>query len=142
MIYVTNAENYVYAFDTALNMLWSDFFPATNTSGVCIAPNGTAAVAGQNRIRVYKTGASSSTDEPVRTAAKLYPNPAGDFVTLQGEGLPAGAPCAFVDISGQLVKTGVTQGESTFFDLSDMAPGVYFFKVEGIPEPVKMIKAK
>lgn len=140
MIYVTNGENYVYAFDAALNMLWSDFFPNTNTSGVCIAPNGLAAVAGQNRVRVYKPAALSSTDEPVTTAAKLYPNPAGAFVTLSGEGLPIGVPCAFVNVSGQVVKTSVTQGASTVFDLSDMAPGLYFLKVEGMVEPFKMIK--
>jgi hypothetical protein len=140
MIYVTNGENYVYAFDAALNMLWSDFFPNTNTSGVCIAPNGLAAVAGQNRVRVYKPAALSSTDEPVTTAAKLYPNPAGSFITLSGEGLPIGVPCAFVNVSGQVVKTSVTQGASTVFDLSDMAPGLYFLKVEGMVEPFKMIK--
>jgi outer membrane protein assembly factor BamB len=140
MIYVTNGENYVYGFDTALNMLWSDFFPNTNTSGVCIAPNGLAAVAGQNRVRVYKPAAVSSTDEPARIAANLYPNPAGAFVTLRCEGLPAGALCAFVDVSGQVVKTNFTQGGSTVFDLSDMAPGLYFLKVEGVREPVKLMR--
>jgi hypothetical protein len=53
MIYATNGESYVYAFDLNLNLIWSDYLPNTNTSGVCIAPNGLAAVCGQNTIRVY-----------------------------------------------------------------------------------------
>ena len=53
MIYATNGENTVYAFDQNLNILWSDFLPSNNISGVCIAANGLAVVSGGNNIRVY-----------------------------------------------------------------------------------------
>ena len=84
MIYATNGENTVYAFDQDLNIIWSDVLPNNNISGLCIASNGLAVVSGSNIIKVYTP---VCTDQFLVTISPAGPISLceGEFITLTAQ---------------------------------------------------------
>jgi outer membrane protein assembly factor BamB len=140
MVYATNGENHVYAFNQNLETVWSDFLPNNNTSGVCLAPSGLAVVSGKNTIRVYTPSNSVSTEEQTDNGMQLYPNPATSFCVLSADNADAGMQYILFDLSGKVVRTGITQEKHTVLDLSGVPPGTYFMKTGGTAEPVKLIR--
>jgi outer membrane protein assembly factor BamB len=140
MIYMTNGENYIYAFDYDLNLLWSNYFPNTNTSGISISANGLAAVAGQNGIRVYTpTSLINGIDTDIASLLSIYPNPSSSRVYIKADYSLSGKIYSLIDLNGRTLKTG-TVAENTELDLIEFSSGLYYLKIEGISQVFKVIK--
>jgi hypothetical protein len=140
MIYVTNGENYVYAFDHNLNLIWSDDLPNTNTSGVCIAPNGLAAVCGQNTIRVYTPTQTVGIPETEDVFVSLYPNPTSSYVTLTFENIVSAKDYSIIDSQGKIIRKGKIFEKCTTLNLADLNSGLYFLQIEGLNQTIKIVK--
>lgn len=140
MIYATNGENFVYAFDTTLNLLWSDFVPFTNTSGVCIAPNGLAAVAGQNVIKVYAPSVTTGLNGPALTDIRIFPNPASAYVVVSGGEQLINSPYYVQDLSGREVQRGVLQATSTLISIVNLPEGCYLLRIGKTNNTFRLLK--
>lgn len=140
MIYATNGENFVYAFDTTLNLLWSDFVPFNNTSGVCVAPNGLAAVAGQNVIKVYAPSTTTGVDVPSLTDIQIFPNPASASVTVSGGEQLINSPYYVQDLSGREVHRGVLQATSTLISIINLPEGCYLLRIGKTNNTFRLLK--
>jgi hypothetical protein len=65
---------------------------------------------------VYETG---------NTSVQMYPNPASNFITLQGDLLP-GSSFRIYDATGALKKSGVCLQNPFVLDVSDLPAGLFF----------------
>lgn len=139
IIYATNGENGVYAFDLSLNLLWSDVLNFTNTSGVCFAKNGLAAVSGSNKIRAYKPTMKTGIYEVNDVFASVYPNPASSYFVLDVDDKLFGSTFKLIDIRGSEIKTGVVS-KNTIIQLDGFPQGLYFLRIEGVNQTFKIIK--
>ena len=87
MIYLTNGENEVYAFDLDLNLIWSDYVPNTTYSGAAIGTDGLIAVAGTDIIKVYAPGNTVNVEENIipepLNLSHNYPNPFKTNTTIE-----------------------------------------------------------
>jgi outer membrane protein assembly factor BamB len=140
IIYATNGENFVYAFDSTLNLLWSDFVPYNNTSGVSIAPNGLVAVAGQNMIKVYAPAATTSITETTQEEIKIFPNPSSSFVFINADEQLANSVYTLIDIYGKKISSGLLAGKSTVIDMSKLPAACYFLRFENSSQTFRLIK--
>lgn len=140
MIYATNGEDYVYAFDLQLNLLWSDYIPNNNTSGVCIAPNGLAAVCGQNIIKVYSPLQPVGMAEADRSFIQLYPNPVSTQITLEIADTFIGEEYVVMDAFGRIVITGKAELNKTHINLAELTAGFYFLKFKDNDLTYKIIR--
>jgi outer membrane protein assembly factor BamB len=154
MIYLTNAENELYAFDLDLNLVWMDELPNNNTSGVAIGTDGLLAVAGSDILKVYTTGFPVSVEEPTNSGKSdmlsNYPNPFNTGTRISYT-LP---DVLFVslkvyDILGHEIITLVSEekaaGTHTVeWDASDLPGGVYFYELKAgsVKEVKKMMLVK
>jgi outer membrane protein assembly factor BamB len=139
IIYATNGEDGVYAFDLSLNMLWSDVLNFTNTSGVCFATNGLAAVSGSNKIRVYTPAITTGTSEINHVLVRVYPNPTTSYFVMDAGNEIIGNIYALMDAKGQIIKTGLVS-EKSIIQMETFPPGVYFLRINGVNQTFKMIK--
>jgi outer membrane protein assembly factor BamB len=140
VIYATNGENYVYAFNQNLNLLWSDYIPNTNTSGVCVSPNGLAAVCGQGFIRVYTPTQTSNLLENTLPNISYYPNPAKSFLNISVDGWSEDINYSLIDISGRQVSSGTISNSPYQIDLTMLSKGLYFLELNGSEKSMKIIK--
>ncbi|MFM9050910.1 MAG: PQQ-binding-like beta-propeller repeat protein [Bacteroidota bacterium] len=131
LVYVTNGEDFAYAFDQNLVLVWSDQVPFTNTSGICIAPNGLAATAGDNLIKVY--GSSNTTNIPKAELAafSVYPNPATTFVKITTASELNGIELKISDVTGRVVHLEKLSGTSSTVDISALPAGTYWMNLDG-----------
>ena len=139
IIYATNGENGVYAFDLSLNLLWSDVLNFTNTSGVCYAANGLAAVSGSNKIRVYTPTMPTGIYEVNDVFARVYPNPASSYFVLDVGNEIFGSAFKLIDIQGNEIKTGIVS-KNTIIQLDRFPQGLYFLRIDGVNQSFKIIK--
>jgi outer membrane protein assembly factor BamB len=139
IIYATNGENGVYAFDLSLNLLWSDVLNFTNTSGVCFAKNGLAAVSGSNKIRAYRPTMKTGIYEVNNVFASVYPNPASSYFVLDVDDKLFGSTFKLIDIKGSEIKTGVVS-KNTIIQLDGFPQGLYFLRIDGVNQTFKIIK--
>jgi outer membrane protein assembly factor BamB len=140
IIYATNGENFVYAFDSTLNLLWSDFVPYNNTSGVIIAPNGLVAVAGQNMIKVYAPAATTSIAETTQEEIKIFPNPSSSFVFINADEQLTNSVYTLIDLYGKKISSGLLAGKSTVIDVSKLPAACYFLRIENSNQTFRLIK--
>ena len=139
MIYTTNGEDYVYAFDQNLNMLWSNFLPATNTSGVCIAPNGVAVVGGQNTIRAYVPSEVNAIADTYDTPFEVYPNPTQSVLFVKCSEKQLGKKYSIRDCTGRVVHSGFLQQIVSTINLPQLSPGVYVLNTEAHGQVVRFV---
>jgi outer membrane protein assembly factor BamB len=139
IIYATNGENGVYAFDLSLNLLWSDVLNFTNTSGVCFAANGLAAVSGSNKIRVYTPTLTTGIYEVNDVIARVYPNPVSSYFILDVGNEIFGSAFKLIDIKGSEIKTGIVS-KNTIIQMDGSPQGLYFLMIDGVNQPFKIIK--
>jgi outer membrane protein assembly factor BamB len=139
IIYATNGENGVYAFDLSLNLLWSDVLNFTNTSGVCFGANGLAAVSGSNKIRVYTPTMTTGTYEVNDVFARIYPNPASSYFVLDVGSEIFGSAFKLIDIKGNEIKTGIVS-KNSIIQLDGFPQGLYFLRIDGVNQTFKIIK--
>lgn len=139
IIYATNGENYVYAFDKSLNLLWSNYIQGTNTSGVSVSQNGLAAVAGQNSIRVYTPIQSTGIKETDRITLEVYPNPTFSTINITCEHKFIGKEFVLTDTRGSEIKTGALS-KNTSVDIENLPSGLYYLNVPGNKQTIKIVK--
>ncbi len=139
IIYATNGEDGVYAFDLSLNLLWSDVLNFTNTSGVCFAANGLAAVSGSNKIRVYTPTTTTGTYEVNDIFVRVYPNPASSYFVLDVGNEIFGSAFKLIDSKGSEIKSGIVSG-NTIIQLDGFPQGLYFLRIDGVNQTFKIVK--
>lgn len=81
-----------------------------------------------------------ATSEVSKITAKIYPNPASDFLTIEGKNTIESVE--IYDMNGKLLKTVSAKSETVSVKLSDLAPGTYFAKVNDhkADQKIKFIK--
>lgn len=84
-------------------------------------------------------GGDVGTDEFSITEAGVYPNPLNDIIHLRAD---AKTHYTIIDVMGKEVRSGVTAGAVTKFDLADLKTGIYFFKLfrNGTEQTIKFVK--
>jgi outer membrane protein assembly factor BamB len=139
IVYATNGENYVYAFDSELNVLWSDYLPNNNTSGVCIAPNGVAVVGGQNVIQAYVPSVINAVVDVVDDGFEVYPNPTQSVLFVKCSSKQMGKEYSIRDCTGRVVHTGFLQQIVSTIHLPQLSPGVYMLNADARGQGVRFI---
>ena len=139
IVYATNGENYVYAFDSELNVLWSDYLPNNNTSGVCIAPNGVAVVGGQNVIQAYVPSVINAVVDVVDDGFEVYPNPTQSVLFVKCSSKQMGKEYSIHDCTGRVVHTGFLQQIVSTIYLPQLSPGVYMLNADARSQGVRFI---
>jgi hypothetical protein len=66
----------------------------------------------------------------------IYPNPAGDVLTIQGPAFLRGTGYYFIDMMGRRVLNGVMEGENNSIDISGLASGTYDIVIAGYENDV------
>lgn len=140
LVFATNGEDYVYAFDLALNLLWSDYLPNTNTSGICFASNGIAVAAGRNTIRAYVPEQQTSVIQTERFNVSVFPNPVSTFIVIDCDDLPGDTRFSITDGKGRVVLTGTIDSRQKTIYLPDLQKGIYFVNIEGVGRVFPVIK--
>jgi hypothetical protein len=140
LVFATNGEDYVYAFDLALNLLWSDYLPNTNTSGVCFASNGIAVAAGRNTIRAYVPEQQTSVIQTERFNVSVFPNPVSTFIVIDCDDLPGDTRFSITDSKGRVVLTGTIDSRQKTIYLPDLQKGIYFVNIEGVGRVFPVIR--
>jgi|GEM_PF-1043048 outer membrane protein assembly factor BamB len=139
LIFATNGENGVYAFDLSLNLVWTDVLNFTNTSGVCLVDNGMAAVSGTNKVRLYRSTVPTSTAGLISTPFISFPNPSeGRFTVLVDQEM-VGKDFSITDGLGKTILHGVAT-QSIPVDISVFPNGVYFLHVGSHDHSLKLLK--
>jgi hypothetical protein len=70
----------------------------------------------------------------------LYPNPAIDFITLEIDEVLIGKSFSMFDQSGRLMLSGSLISTKQMMDVSMLAKGMYYIRMDGIENTLKMIK--
>jgi len=73
----------------------------------------------------------SAVGEQEEARMMLYPNPAGEAVTLEMESARPGTPLMVHDPQGRCVARGVVAGPRSAIDVSALVPGAYLLRVAG-----------
>ncbi len=66
----------------------------------------------------------------------IYPNPAGDVLTIQGPTSLQGRDYYLIDMMGRRVIAGILEGENNNIDISALAAGTYDIVVTGYENDV------
>ena len=77
---------------------------------------------------IFTSTVSVATQKEIPTF-KIYPNPAKEGVTIQGEGLKNGGTVLFIDALGQEVKRVHLSEMHTMINVSSLNKGVYFVSI-------------
>ena len=139
IIYATNGENGVYAFDLSLNLIWSDVLNLNNTSGVSITPAGLAVVSGGNKVRVYKASVNTDVPEIMEASLNIYPNPATSYFTVESSCTDQSCTFKLSDAYGKEIKSGILS-DRTIIQTDDLVPGLYLITVSGSTKIYKVVK--
>ena len=64
-------------------------------------------------------------------SVSIYPNPASEKVTVSVDGLSGKAQVSVIDMSGRTVMTTMMEGDSAQLNVSKLAQGTYFVRING-----------
>jgi len=78
--------------------------------------------------------------EQSQTKVNVFPNPVNDFVFIEMEGLIKDLKYVIASINGSIVLHGEMNAIKQKMDLSSLENGIYFFRLEGGFEPIKIMK--
>lgn len=81
-------------------------------------------------------------EEKIYQNLSIYPNPGNGIFTLDLHKEFNSANFKIVNITGQVINSGILKNSKTQFDLSHQAPGIYILTISGekINEQVKIVK--
>jgi hypothetical protein len=97
-----------------------------------IATNGHYCDSTGKHMEKYAQSSDIMPAKSIDAGIRLYPNPAGEFVTIQINGLSENTRCAFelFNLQGQsILKQQLTGNGSHQINLSQVVPGAYFLQV-------------
>ncbi len=92
--------------------------------GDCVAP---ALLNGLAFFATFQALVTDVDDIEDPTGFKIYPNPARDWIQL--EGINSGAAIEIFNNKGQVIKRARSEGESFKLDIQDMNSGIYWLRV-------------
>ncbi|HSN49812.1 MAG TPA: T9SS type A sorting domain-containing protein [Bacteroidales bacterium] len=82
---------------------------------------------------VFNIGKVSSVgiqdQKPLETGLSVFPNPAGETITVATADLPQGDLITLMNLSGQVIQQKKPAGTQTTFDVSKINPGIYFIRL-------------
>ena len=133
LIFATNGQNILYAFNTDLDILWTDVITGVNNSGATISANGLVAVSGANIIKVYTPSATTELEEHNRIFDfDFYPNPANNKLNIKFDKPNfIGSLYKIYDEAGRVMATGKFLNKSSVLDLGNFPTGNYLVKIGG-----------
>jgi hypothetical protein len=138
-------QNYTYS--VAANAAHTYSWAIAN--GSITSGQGTASIdvtwnqAGQGSLHVEESNGYCSDSASLQVAVvlsieennlqgiKVYPNPAGDQITISLDDMHNECRVSLLSITGQLVQKFTLTEQETLVNIQDLSPGVYFFKIEG-----------
>lgn len=143
----TGSDYWVVKLDTAGNIVWQKCLGGSGTEdaqSIAETTDGGYIIAGTtvyspdgdvsttyydyNHPWLVKLGGVTGIEETAGNLSfTLYPNPAGDRVTL--DGIPAGSALNITDIAGNSVYSSITGGTPESISTADLANGLYFIRV-------------
>ena len=95
-------------------------------------------------IRVYQTSSSLSTSDADINVdnIKLYPNPAGNEITISGNQLSEDSNLTIFDITGKKITTLSQNSTTKKHDVSYLSKGIYFLRIthQNNNKTIKFIK--
>jgi outer membrane protein assembly factor BamB len=139
MIYVTNGEQFVYAFDQSLNLIWSSAVAVNNTSGVSIASNGIAVVGGSNQIMAFVSEVPNTVTQMDTNAFTLFPNPARDLIHVRVNSDDLDATYTIRDCAGRIIESGKFQQQINTLQLPQLSTGIYMLHADSRAEGVRFV---
>jgi hypothetical protein len=139
MIYVTNGEQFVYAFDQSLNLIWSSEVAVNNTSGVSIASNGIAVVGGSNQLMAFVSEIPNTVSQIDASEFTVFPNPARNLIHIRVDADDLGAMYTIRDCAGRIVETGTFQQSINTLHVPQLSPGVYMLHSDSRAEGVRFV---
>ena len=85
------------------------------------------------------TGIDNTADE---SAVSVFPNPANESVHLNIPVLKENVSVSIFGVAGNMMKELPVNSPSMDIDLSELSPGIYFYRVDGLGKPVvgKIVK--
>ncbi|MFN0033061.1 MAG: PQQ-dependent sugar dehydrogenase [Flavobacteriales bacterium] len=115
---------------STLNQRFRDVCINPYTGAVYVALNGTSYPGqGQNKIIEFRNMAYNAVQEPAITVGQdisIYPNPAGDTVTLEASTSIVGTTVQIYTFNGVLVKEVKVESQKQSLDISTLATGNYW----------------
>jgi DNA-binding beta-propeller fold protein YncE len=139
MIYVTNGEQFVYAFDQSLNLIWSSEVAVNNTSGVSIASNGIAVVGGSNQLMAFFSEIPNTVSQIDASEFTVFPNPARDLIHVRVDSDDLGAMYTIRDCAGRIVETGTFQQSINTLHVPQLSAGVYMLYTDSRAEGARFV---
>jgi glucose/arabinose dehydrogenase len=100
---------------------------------VCVSPDGKIFAITNDRdvpvIRViYNPAYHTGTEDNLSEAFKIYPNPAENFIKIEGE--KSIDDWEIISIDGKMHLNGTMVSSSAQLDISTLTPGIYFLKTK------------
>jgi len=118
-------------FFTSLNQRFRDVCVNPYTGALYVALNGSQYPGnGPNKIKEFRNLAYNAINEPKPASQSIivFPNPAGDSMTVEISESLVGSTLEIFSNNGQAVKEIKLQSKSTQLDLSEFKPGNYWMK--------------
>ena len=108
-----------------------------NTSGQY---NQQFGVGGTPYWKIFLNTASQGLEQLSSEGVMVFPNPAGDFATLELKSSLIGERYYLCDLNGAVVLQGLILTNSLKLDLHLLSDGIYFLQLGSSAKPVKLIK--
>ncbi len=121
----------IYCYFTTVDDKWNSAYPyavGPTFYGVRTASKVSAI---SETVQTYTPSVSAVDEQKAAIQVSIFPNPAGEFIAVQTEGLLyEKAELRLFDLSGKLLQTTEIQAGSTigYFDVRTYYPGVYLVK--------------
>lgn len=96
----------------------------TTDTGTVITTGGQFGASETTKFNVTDT---SSVDDSLEEALKIYPNPSSGLFTIE---FSQKSSYSLYNLSGKLIKTGPLDDNSSILDLSSLSNGMYFLSIE------------
>ena len=90
-------------------------------------------------VNVLPSDRVTGIEEYVTKEVLLYPNPASDFLTIQGEDRAMLRKAEIYTLTGTLIASSVLYNNSTEINLANIEAGLYIVKVYGVNTYIKKI---
>jgi hypothetical protein len=147
---VTQAGNVLTATETAAGYQWVNCDSNYKFISGATAQTYTTSQSGNYAVIVSKNGCTDTSacknvviagiESPVKVWCKLYPNPAGEVVTVEIEQALRRNRYTITDLAGRKVATGVLSGLTNSISLKHLSSGSYLLHIDGINEVLKLEK--
>ncbi len=99
-----------------------------------IMPDGTDLLIGSKSLVVYREGVTGTNDFEIGEIS-VYPNPSDDLLYIE---VPYEVSGEIVNVHGQIIKNVILSAKNPI-DVSDLIPGVYYLRCQGLSGTYKVV---